>query len=280
MRRPPRSRLRESILIHPGSSNGKTRAFGAWYGGSTPPPGTRRERAVGLRGEAAVRYEPVEREPPRRAVVVDRLDAVRFDEDEDRLRAAVVAPAFLADVLRDGDRFAADRAEDLVAGDLLAPFFFADVFLLPEDFVAGDFLLVADFDEDFLFAFCLRSRASAVPPTAAPRAAAPVAASTGFSTTAPATFFAPDPTDETASPAFSTTVEIAERPFSSIRSIRVVPAITLSFITRSRRSVRRLLRAAPGCRWRRHPRSDPPAIGRTSLWCRSRRGPSGSAARS
>ncbi len=26
----------------PGSSNGKTRAFGAWNGGSTPPPGTGR----------------------------------------------------------------------------------------------------------------------------------------------------------------------------------------------------------------------------------------------
>ena len=33
--------LPESTSIPPGWSNGKTRAFGAWYGGSTPPPGTR-----------------------------------------------------------------------------------------------------------------------------------------------------------------------------------------------------------------------------------------------
>ena len=37
----------------PGWSNGKTRAFGAWYGGSTPPPGTDRRSL----GRAAVQLE-------------------------------------------------------------------------------------------------------------------------------------------------------------------------------------------------------------------------------
>lgn len=73
-----------------------------------------------------------------------------------------------------------------------------------DDFFAGDFLL-----EAFL-AFCLRSRARAVPPIAAPSAAAPVAASIGFSATVVATFFAPDPTADAASPAFSITVETGE----------------------------------------------------------------------
>lgn len=143
--------------------------------------------------------------------------------------------------LRIGDFLAVDLVEDLLAGDFLvdgfADDFPVDVFL-PEGFMAGDFLLVDfadvfllevlflegalgdflrdDFADDFL-TFCLRSRARAVPPIAAPSAAAPVAASTGFSATALTIFFAPfvapDPTVDAASPAFSTTVDIVERPF-------------------------------------------------------------------
>ena len=45
--------LPESTPIPPGWSNGKTRAFGAWYGGSTPPPGTDRRSS----GEASVQLE-------------------------------------------------------------------------------------------------------------------------------------------------------------------------------------------------------------------------------
>lgn len=149
---------------------------------------------------------------------------LRFDvEDADRLRAGEVrallflalAEVFLAedflaeDVLADDD-----PAGDFLAGDFLA-LLFADVFA-PEGRLAGDLLV----EDDFL-AFCLRWRARAVPPTAAPSAAAPVAASIGFSATVVATFFAPDPTAETASPAFSTTVAIVEPPSiaSSFRSL-------------------------------------------------------------
>lgn len=152
-----------------------------------------------------------------------RFVPLRFDEDADRLRAGEVrallflalAEVFLAedflaeDVLADDD-----RAGDFLAGDFLA-LLFADVFA-PEGRLAGDLLV----EDDFL-AFCLRWRARAVPPTAAPSAAAPVAASIGFSATVVATFFAPDPTAETASPAFSTTVAIVEPPSitSSFRSL-------------------------------------------------------------
>jgi hypothetical protein len=121
---------------------------------------------------------------------------------------------FLADVFLAEDFLADDdRAGDFLAGDFLA-LLFADVFVLEGRF-AGDLL----FEDDFL-AFCLRSRARAVPPTAAPKAAAPVAASIGFSATVLATFFAPDPTAETAPPAFSMTVEIVERPSVTTLSIR------------------------------------------------------------
>ena len=151
---------------------------------------------------------------------------LRFDvEDADRLRAGeVLALLFLAEDFLAVDFLAEDflaedfladddRAGDFLAGDFLA-LLFADVFA-PEGRFAGDLLV----EEDFL-AFCLRWRARAVPPTAAPSAAAPVAASIGFSATVVATFFAPDPTAETASPAFSTTVAIVEPPSftSSFRS--------------------------------------------------------------
>ena len=158
---------------------------------------------------------------------------LRFDvEDADRLRRGeLLALLFLAGVFRAEDFFADDDgaadflagdflagdflAGDFLAGDFLALILFVDVFALEARF-AGDLL----FEDDFL-AFCLRWRARAVPPTAAPSAAAPVAASIGFSATVLATFFAPDPTAETASPAFSTTVEIVEPPSftSSFRSL-------------------------------------------------------------
>ena len=134
---------------------------------------------------------------------------VRFDvEDEDRVRADEgLAVLFLPDVFRPEDFLADDeRVADFFAGDFLSPVFFADVFLLEARF-GGELR----FDDD-LFAFRLRSRARAVPPTTAPSAAAPVAANIGFSATVLATFFAPVPTAETASPAFSTTTEIVERP--------------------------------------------------------------------
>ena len=147
---------------------------------------------------------------------------LRFDvEDADRLRAGEVlallflAEVFLAeDVLADDDRAGDFLAGDFLAGDFLA-LLFADVFA-PEGRFAGGLLA----EDDFL-AFCLRWRARAVPPTAAPSAAAPVAASIGFSATVVATFFAPDPIAETASPAFSTTVAIVEPPslISSFRSL-------------------------------------------------------------
>ena len=148
---------------------------------------------------------------------------LRFDEDADRLRAGEVrallflalAEVFLAeDFLAEDVLVDDDPAGDFLAGDFLA-LLFADVFA-PEGRLAGDLLV----EDDFL-AFCLRWRARAVPPTAAPSAAAPVAASIGFSATVVATFFAPDPTAETASPAFSTTVAIVEPPSitSSFRSL-------------------------------------------------------------
>jgi hypothetical protein len=160
-----------------------------------------------------------------------RFVPLRFDvEDPDCLRAGdVLALLFLADV------FLADvfLAEDFLAEDFLAEDFLADDDRAG-DFLAGDFLarLFADVFapagrfpgdlpvEDDFFVFCFRWRARAVPPTAAPSAAAPVAASIGFSATVVATFFAPDPTAETASPAFSTTVEIVDPPSftSSFRS--------------------------------------------------------------
>jgi hypothetical protein len=119
-----------------------------------------------------------------------------------RLRVGdFLAVLFLAEVFRVGDFLAVlFLAEVFRVGDFLAVLFLAEVFL-PEDSFAGDFLVEVDFADDFL-AFCLRSRASAVAPTAAPSAAAPVAASRGFCATALATFFAPDPNSDAPSPAF------------------------------------------------------------------------------
>ena len=116
--------------------------------------------------------EPLEREPLCLRVAVGRLAPLRFDDDV-RLRAGDFFALGLVDVFL-AEGFLAD---DDRAGDFLALFFRAAVFLLG-DFFAGDLLL-----DDFLF-FCLRSRARAVPPIAAPSTAAPVAASTGFSATA------------------------------------------------------------------------------------------------
>ena len=161
-----------------------------------------------------------------------RFVPLRFDvEDADRLRAGEVlallflaevflAEVFLAeDVLADDDRAGDFLAGDFLVGDFLAGDFLALLFaavFAPEGRFAGDLLV----EDDFL-AFCLRWRARAVPPTAAPSAAAPVAASIGFSATVVATFFAPDPIAETASPAFSTTVAIVDPPSltSSFRSL-------------------------------------------------------------
>jgi len=119
-----------------------------------------------------------------------------------RLRVGdFLAVLFLAEVFRVGDFLAVlFLAEVFRVGDFLAVLFLAEVFL-PEDSFAGDFVVEVDFADDFL-AFCLRSRASAVAPTAAPSAAAPVAASRGFCATALATFFAPDPNSDAPSPAF------------------------------------------------------------------------------
>ena len=154
------------------------------------------------------------------------------DEDADRFRAeGFLALLFLAEVLLLEDFFAGDLfldgdfVDDFFAEDLFPGDFFLDGDFV-DDFFAEDFLLEDDFVDDFL-AFCRRSRARAVPPIAAPSAAAPVAASTGFPATALATFFAPDPTADAASPAFSATVEIVERPASSstvafLRSARVI----------------------------------------------------------
>jgi hypothetical protein len=161
-------------------------------------------------------YALLEREPLRLRVAVDRWVPARFDDDAVRLRAGDLFVLFFVDVFR-ADGF---LCEDDRVGNFLAVPLRADVFVRV-DFLAGDFLLDA-----FLLA-CLRSRARAVPPIAAPRAAAPVATSTGFSATALTTFFAPaptffapaptflapDPTTDAASPALSITVETAPVPF-------------------------------------------------------------------
>jgi hypothetical protein len=137
-------------------------------------------------------------------VAVDRLVPLRFDDEDVRLRAGDFFALAFVDVFLAGGFL----ADDGRAGDFIAPLLRAEVFLL-DDFFAGALLL-----DDFLF-FCLRSRARAVPPIAAPSTAAPVAASTGFSATAPTTFlapdptfFAPDPTTDAASPALSFTLEM------------------------------------------------------------------------
>ena len=108
-----------------------------------------------------------------------RFVPLRFDvEDADRLRAGEVlallflaevflAEVFLAeDVLADDDRAGDFLAGDFLAGDFLAGDFLALLFaavFAPEGRFAGDLLA----EDDFL-AFCLRWRARAVPPTAAP----------------------------------------------------------------------------------------------------------------
>jgi hypothetical protein len=165
-----------------------------------------------------VPQELLEREPLRLRIAVDRLVLLRCDDDDVRLRAGDFVALFFVDVFL-AVGFLADDAR---AGDFLAPLFRAEVFLL-DGFFAGDLLL-----DDFLF-LCLRSRARAVPPIAAPSTAAPVAASRGFSATAPTTFFAPDPTflapdptTDEASPALSFMVEMAPRPFCSVLLIRSV----------------------------------------------------------
>jgi hypothetical protein len=140
---------------------------------------------------------------------------------------ALLAVDFLDVDFRDG--FAAvPRAEDFFAVDLpVVDFFAVDFFAV--DFFAVDFagerrLVVF---ADVFFAGCrffdaeacrFFSLASAVPPTAAPTAAALAAASTGFSATTDTTFFAPLPTAEAASPAFSVTVSNPDCSFSSIMS--------------------------------------------------------------
>jgi hypothetical protein len=128
-----------------------------------------------------------------------------------RFRAGAFFTLFVVVLLAEG--FLAD---DDRAGDFLPPLRRAEVFLLA-DFFAGDLLL-----DDFLI-LCLRSRARAVPPIAAPSTAAPVAVSTGFCATAPTTFFAPDPTflapdpnADAASPALSFTLEMAPSPFCCV----------------------------------------------------------------
>jgi hypothetical protein len=141
---------------------------------------------------------PDQRPTPYRLRVGDFL-AVLFLADVFRV-GDFLAVLFLAEVFRVGDFLAVlFLAEVFRLGDFLAVLFLAEV--LPEDSFAGDFLVEVDFADDFL-AFCLRSRASAVAPTAAPSAAAPVAASRGFCATALATFFAPDPNSDAPSPAF------------------------------------------------------------------------------
>jgi hypothetical protein len=136
---------------------------------------------------------------------------------------ALLAVDFLDVDFRDG--FAAvPRAEDFFAVDLPVVDFF-DVDFFDVDF-AGERRLVV-FADVFLAgcrffddaeAFRFFSLASAVPPTAAPTAAALAAASTGFSATTDTTFFAPLPTAEAASPAFSVTVSNPDCSFSSIMS--------------------------------------------------------------
>jgi hypothetical protein len=148
---------------------------------------------------------------------VDRLVPLCFDEDDVRLRAGDFFALFVDVFLADGF-----LAEDDRAGDLFPPLFWAEDFLL-DGLFAVDLLL-----DDFL-SLCLLSRARAVPPIAAPSTAAPVAASTGFSATAPTTFFAPDatflapdPTTDAASPAFSFMVEMGPCPSCSVPFLRSV----------------------------------------------------------
>jgi hypothetical protein len=156
------------------------------------------------------------RELLRLRVEVERLEPLRFADDV-LLRADDFLTLFFGEVFL----AAGFLAEDDRAGDFFAPLFRTEVFVLV-DFFAGDLLL-----EDFLF-FRLRSRARAVPPIAAPSTAAPVAASTGFSATAPTTFFAPDPTflapdpiTDAASPALSFTLEMGPSPFCSVPFLAV-----------------------------------------------------------
>lgn len=199
---------------------------------------------------------------PLRSEGYELLDLARLRLAVERLRPDVVRFA-------DEDRLADDRFDAFeldvrldVEGDFLAvdlpPVFFAVVFLLGErlldDFFAGDRLEAADrfaaLDRFFFcLDFCMRSRTRAVVPMAAPSAAAPVAASTGFSATALATFFAPPatffapvvptffappatvfapvvpalfaplPTADAASPAFPAAFDAIERPFSAMSSI-------------------------------------------------------------
>ena len=173
-------------------------------------------------------YEPLERDPLRPRVTEDRFEPLLLDEEDDvvRLRVGELrALLFLAGVFR-AEVFLTDdgRADDFLAGDFRALLFFA-VFAFEFRF-AGDLL----FADDFL-TFRWRSRARAVPPTAAPSAAAPVATNIGFSATVLATFFAPDPTAEAASPAFSATVEIIERPsFTAFRLVCSARAIVSSLM--------------------------------------------------
>jgi hypothetical protein len=170
-----------------------------------PEPFEGRTRERGLAPEylrtcmCVVGEGPDQRPTPYRLRVGDFL-AVLFLAEVFRV-GDFLAVLFLAEVFRVGDFLAVlFLAEVFRVGDFLAVLFLAEVFL-PEDSFAGDFLVEVDFADDFL-AFCLRSRASAVAPTAAPSAAAPVAASRGFCATALATFFAPDPNSDAPSPAF------------------------------------------------------------------------------
>jgi len=223
--------------------------------------------------------ELLEREPLRLRTAVERFVPLRFD-DEVRLRAGdffalVFVDVFLVDgFLADDDR----------AGDFLPPLFRAEVFLL-DDFFAAALLL-----DDFLF-FCLRSRARAVPPIAAPSTAAPVAASKGFLATAPTTFLAPDPvflapepTTDAASPALPFTLEMGPWPFCAVPFVRFVAFAGVMRPPPSRVSRSRSLQSLS---YRSDPRSPLPhpsltgvATDRSPVSSRSRRGPSGSAGRS
>jgi hypothetical protein len=208
-------------------------------------------------------YELLEPELLRLRLAADRFVPLRPDDDEVLFRAG----DFFALVLVDGFRAEGFLAVDRVA-DFLAVPFRAEVFLrvdflagdflagdfLPGDFLPGDFLLNDRLLDDFLF-FRRRSRASAVAPIAVPSAAALVAASNGFSMTAPTaflapeptvlapdstffapepptflasepsfwapepTFFAPDPNADAVPPAFSFTIDIVDPPICSVCSI-------------------------------------------------------------
>ncbi len=170
-------------------------------------------------------YELLARErlPTLRLDVV-RFVALRFVDDALRARDGAFRVLFLAVFFFVDDLL----GEDLLVEDLLVEGVFVDVDRLADVLVllfrAVD-VLRAFFGEGlelFLWLF-RRSRAKAVPPIAAPRAAAPVAASNGLSATTPTAFLAPDPiffapvpTTDAASPAFSITVDIAERPSASL----------------------------------------------------------------